>query len=152
MTIKSLASAADRGAAPPRMQSGRCRENSFGLSDRKIRRLHDASQDQRRMEGRDGCKRKRCATRRRVLRVAQAWQCKIVLLGVSIRPRAFFLLLGSPGGACSGVFIEENTHRCTSPALHLQEKCSNARIILDGMRQVAYQELGYEPTLIRLRP
>jgi len=39
--------------------------------------------------------------------------------------RAFFLLLGIPKKAYSGVFIAENAHRCGNPALHLQEKCFN---------------------------
>ena len=37
---------------------------------------------------------------------------------------AFSLLLGIPEKECSGVFFAENAHRCRSPTLHLQGKCS----------------------------
>ncbi|WP_263418558.1 hypothetical protein [Terriglobus albidus] len=38
---------------------------------------------------------------------------------------AFSLLLGIPEEKYCGVFIAENAHRCGSPTLHLQGKCSN---------------------------
>ncbi len=41
--------------------------------------------------------------------------------------RAFFLLLGIPEEACSGVFIAENAHRYGNPTLHPQEECSSGR-------------------------
>src|SRR5438067_1220972 len=43
--------------------------------------------------------------------------------------RAFPLLLGIPEERCRGVFIAENARRCTSPALHLQEKCFGPRSV-----------------------
>ena len=40
----------------------------------------------------------------------------IFLWGSGLLFSAFLLLLGIPGGECSGVFIAENAHRCTRPA------------------------------------
>jgi hypothetical protein len=42
----------------------------------------------------------------------------------------FSLLLGIPEEERSGVFIAENAHRCRSPTLHLQGKCSMGEILV----------------------
>src|SRR6202022_423927 len=44
--------------------------------------------------------------------------------------RAFSLLLGIPGVACSVVFIGENAHRSRVPALHPRGRCSRANSLM----------------------
>jgi len=59
-------------------------------------------------------------------------------IGTATSVRAFFLLLGIPGAACSGVSIAENAHRCTSPAIYTYRKNAlrlhpAARVLLSGI-------------------